>query len=239
MKTVILTVTDIMNYKIKGDSLPVVICELTQGETILSEAGAMGWMSDNIKMDTNMKGGFFKGIARAFAGESVFLNTFTCLNQPGTIAFPSSFPGQIVAKQLAPGEYIICQKGAFLAGESSVTVEAYFKKKLGAGFFGGEGFILQKITGPGMVFLEIDGHVEEYNLAPGQVMKVDTGHVALFESSVHFDVETVKGIKNIFFGGEGLFLTTLTGPGKVYLQTMPIQNLAGQISRYFNVGSSD
>ena len=228
-----------MNYEIKGNSLPVVICRLNANETILSESGAMGWMSDNIVMDTNIKGGIFKGIARAFAGESVFLNTFTSRVNNGLIAFPSSFPGKIVAKQLSDNEYIICQKGAFLAGDSSISVEAFFKKKLGAGFFGGEGFILQKITGPGMVFLELDGHVEEYDLSPGEVMKVDTGNVAAFESSVKFDVETVKGIKNVFFGGEGLFLTVLTGPGKIYLQTMPIQNLAGEISRYFNTGSSN
>lgn len=228
-----------MNYEIKGNSLPVVVCRLNANETILSESGAMGWMSDNIVMDTNIKGGIFKGIARAFAGESVFLNTFTSRVNNGLIAFPSSFPGKIVAKQLSDNEYIICQKGAFLAGDSSISVEAFFKKKLGAGFFGGEGFILQKITGPGTVFLELDGHVEEYDLSPGEVMKVDTGNVAAFESSVKFDVETVKGIKNVFFGGEGLFLTVLTGPGKIYLQTMPIQNLAGEISRYFNTGSSN
>ena len=223
-----------MHYEIKGDSLPVVICNLNAGETIVSESGAMGWMSDNILMDTNMKGGLFGGIGRAFSGESIFLNTFTCNHGSGLIAFPSSFPGKIVAKQLFPGEIIICQKGAFLAGETSVKLETFFRKKLGAGFFGGEGFILQKITGPGLVFLEFDGHIEEYILDMGQKLKVDTGNVAMFDGSVDFNVEMVKGFKNIFFGGEGLFLSTLRGPGKVYLQTMPIQNLAGQISRYFN-----
>lgn len=223
-----------MRYDIKGDSLPVVICNLNAGETIVSESGAMGWMSDNILMDTNMKGGLFGGIGRAFSGESVFLNTFTCNHGSGLIAFPSSFPGKIVARNLSLGETIICQKGAFLAGEVSVKLETFFRKKLGAGFFGGEGFILQKITGPGLVFLEFDGHVEEYTLDMGQKLKVDTGNVAMFDASVDFNVEMVKGFKNIFFGGEGLFLSTLRGPGKVYLQTMPIQNLAGQIGRYFN-----
>lgn len=226
-----------MKYSIKGDSLPVVICDLNPGESLVTEAGAMGWMSDNFNMDTNMKGGLFGGIARAFSGESIFLNTYTCINRPGFIAFPSSFPGKIIARNLAPGETIICQKGAFLAGEPSVKLEVFFRKKLGAGFFGGEGFILQRITGPGMVFLEFDGYVEEYTLAPGEVIKVDTGNVAMFDSSVAFDVETLKGFKNILFGGEGLFLTVLRGPGSVYLQTMPIQNLAGQMSRYFNVHS--
>jgi uncharacterized protein (TIGR00266 family) len=226
-----------MRYEIKGGSLPVVICELDSNETIVSEAGAMGWMSGNIDMDTNMKGGLFGGIGRALSGESVFLNTFTCRGGSGKIAFPSSFPGKIVAKHLAAGETIICQKGAFLAGESTVELKTHFRKRLGSGFFGGEGFILQRITGPGLVFLEFDGHVEEYNLQPGEKLSVDTGNVAMFEASVGFDVEMVKGLKNIFFGGEGLFLTTLRGPGKVYVQTMPIQNLAGQLSRYFNPGN--
>lgn len=228
-----------MRYEIKGNSLPVVICDLNAGETIVSESGAMGWMSDNILMDTNMKGGLLGGIGRAFSGESIFLNTFTCNQSSGLIAFPSSFPGKIVARQLFPGETIICQKGAFLAGEVSVKLETFFRKKLGAGFFGGEGFILQKIIGPGLVFLEFDGHVEEYTLTMGQKLKVDTGNVAMFDASVDFNVEMIKGFKNIFFGGEGLFLSTLRGPGKVYLQTMPIQNLAGQLSRYFNTAHRD
>ncbi|NLJ91362.1 MAG: TIGR00266 family protein, partial [Clostridiales bacterium] len=191
----------------------------------------MGWMSDNIIMDTNMKGGLMGGLGRMFSGESLFLNTFTSSRRSGTIAFPSSFPGKILVLELKAGESIIAQKDAFLASEESVSLEVYFKKKLAAGLFGGEGFVLQKITGPGVVFLEMDGHIEEYDLEPGEVIKVDTGHVAMFEQSVSFDIVTVKGMKNVLFGGEGLFLTTLTGPGKVYLQTMPIQNLAGQISR--------
>jgi uncharacterized protein (TIGR00266 family) len=228
-----------MHYEIKGDSLPVVICNLGIGETIVSESGAMGWMSDNILMDTNMKGGLFGGIGRVFSGESVFLNTFTCNHGTGLISFPSSFPGKIIARKLFSGETIICQKGAFLAGEASVKLETFFRKKLGAGFFGGEGFILQKIIGPGLVFLEFDGHIEEYTLDIGQKLKVDTGNVAMFDASVDFSVEMVKGFKNILFGGEGLFLSTLRGPGKVYLQTMPIQNLAGQLGRYFSTTHRD
>ena len=225
-----------MRYEVKGNSLPVVICHLDSGEAMVSEGGAMGWMTSNIKMDTNMKGGLMGGLGRAFSGESVFLNTFTSQGGEGHVAFPSSFPGKIVDLQLSPGESIIAQKGAFLAGTSDVKLEIAFKKKLGAGFFGGEGFILQKITGPGQTFLEFDGHVEEYLLSAGETLLVDTGNVAMFESSVAYDIEMVKGIKNIFLGGEGLFLTKLTGPGKVYLQSMPIQNLAGQLSRYFNTG---
>ena len=218
-----------MEYEIKGGSLPVVICKLNSGERIASQAGAMGWMTDNIIMDTNMKGGLMGGIGRMFSGESLFLNIFTCSGGSGTIAFPSSFPGEILALELKPGESIIAQKDAFLASEESVSLEVYFKKKFAAGLFGGEGFILQKITGPGIVFLEMDGYIEEYDLSSGETVKVDTGHVAMFEQSVSFDIETVKGMKNVLFGGEGLFLTVLTGPGKIYLQTMPIQNLAGQI----------
>lgn len=227
-----------MKYEIKGQSLPVVICHLDSGEAMVSEGGAMGWMTGNMKMDTNMKGGLMGGLGRAFSGESVFLNTFTASGGNGHVAFPSSFPGKILDMALAPGESIIAQKGAFLAGTSEVKLEVAFKKKLGAGFFGGEGFILQKITGPGQTFLEFDGHVEEYDLASGETLLVDTGNVAMFESSVDYDIEMVKGIKNIFLGGEGLFLTKLTGPGKVYLQSMPIQNLAGQLSRYFNTGKN-
>lgn len=226
-----------MNYQIKGDNLPVVICQLSQGETIVSEAGAMGWMTDSITMDTNMKGGFLGGIGRVFSGESLFLNTFTCQSTVGMVAFPSSFPGRIVAKQLTAGQSIICQKSAFLAGESTLDLKIHFRKKLGSGFFGGEGFILQRITGPGTAFLELDGHIEEYNLAPNQKLIVDTGHVAVFDSTVEFDIQMVKGFKNILFGGEGLFLTTLTGPGKVYLQTMPIQNMAGRIASYLPTSS--
>ena len=225
-----------MKYEVKGDSLPVVICHLESGEAMVSEGGAMGWMTDNIKMDTNMKGGLLGGLGRAFSGESVFLNTFTCQGGSGHVAFPSSFPGKIMDMNLGAGQTIIAQKGAFLAGTSDVKLEVAFKKKIGAGFFGGEGFILKKISGPGQAFLEFDGHVEEYTLGAGETLLVDTGNVAMFESSVDYDIQMVKGLKNIFLGGEGLFLTKLTGPGKVYLQSMPIQNLAGTLSRFFSYG---
>lgn len=228
-----------INYEIKGGSMPVAICYLNGGEKIISESGAMGWMSDNIVMDTNMKGGLFKSIGRSLSGESLFLNTFTCSGNVGKIAFPCSVPGRIMVKELQPNESIICQKGAFIAAESSVSLNIHFRKRLSSGLFGGEGFILQRITGPGTVFLEFDGYVEELELNPGEKVRVDTGHVAAFEPSVNFDVEMVKGFKNIFFGGEGLFLTTLTGPGKVYLQTMPLQNLAGKLSFYLNTGNTN
>lgn len=228
-----------MRYELKGGSMPVAICTLEQGESLVSESGSMGWMTDNISMDTNMKGGLFSGIGRALSGDSVFLNTFTCNRGEGSIAFPCSVPGKILAKELYQGQVLICQKGAFLAAEPSVEFKVHFKKRLSSGFFGGEGFILQRMTGPGLVFLEFDGHVEEVDLAPGETIKVDTGHVAAFESTVNFDIEMVKGVKNVLFGGEGLFLTVLTGPGRVYLQTMPMSNLAARLYPYMPVSMRD
>ena len=218
-----------MKYELRGDTLPVVILTLEEGESVFTESGGMSWMSDGFEMKTNMEGGLFGGIARKLAGESLFMTTYTLNKTSGGIAFSSSFPGKIVPIHLDAGESLICQKNAFLCAERSVKLEIHLKKKLGAGLFGGEGFILQKVTGPGWVFLEIDGEVVEYQLNPGEKMKVDTGHVAMFEPSVNFDIEMVKGFTNIVFGGEGLFLTTLKGPGKVWLQSMPIGNLASRI----------
>lgn len=218
-----------MEYKIEGGNLPVAICTMEQGESIFTESGGMSWMTTNMEMTTNMKGGLMKGLARKFSGESLFMTTYTCGQGQGLIAFAGSFPGEIRAINLAPGQSLICQKRAFLAAQSSVTLEVQFNKRLGSGFFGGEGFILQKITGPGVAFVELDGSVIEYDLAAGQTLKVDTGNVAMFEPTVQFDVQMVKGFSNMLFGGEGLFLSTLTGPGKVYLQTMPFNNLASQI----------
>jgi uncharacterized protein (TIGR00266 family) len=210
----------------------VVILTLEQGESVFTESGGMSWMSEGFEMKTNMKGGIFGGIARTLAGESLFMTTYTMNKASGIIAFSSSFPGKIVPIHLQAGESIICQKSAFLCAEHSVKLATHLKKKLGAGFFGGEGFILQKVTGPGWCFLEIDGEAVEYQLGSGEKMKVDTGHVAVFESSVNYDIEMVKGFRNILFGGEGLFLTTLQGPGKVWLQSMPINNLAARIIPY-------
>ncbi len=218
-----------MKYEIRGGNLPVVLMELDRGESVFTESGGMGWMSNDIDMSTNMEGGLFGGIARKLAGESLFMTTYTSRANGSTIAFPSSMPGKIVDMRLASGQSIICQKKTFLCAERSVNLEMHFRKKLGTGLFGGEGFILQRVTGPGMAFMEIDGEVVEYELAHGEILKVDTGHIAMFEPSVDFDIEMVKGFKNIFFGGEGLFLAKLRGPGKVWLQTMPIMNLAREI----------
>lgn len=218
-----------MEAKILGDSLPVITCKLAKGESIVTESGGMSWMDEGIAMSTSTNGGIMKGLGRALAGESLFMNTYTAEKDDVEIAFSSSFPGKILEFDLKEGETIIAQKRAFLCAESTVDIAMHFRKKLGAGFFGGEGFIMQKITGPGKVYLEIDGEVVKKELAEGEKLKVDNGYVAAMTSSVNLDIETVPGLKNIVFGGEGLFLTTLKGPGTVYLQSMPVSKLASML----------
>lgn len=215
-----------MQAKILGDSLPVVTCKLSKGESLVTESGGMSWMDEGIKMTTSTNGGIMKGLGRALAGESLFMNTYTAENDDVEIAFSSSFPGKILEFDLSQGETIIAQKKAFLCAESTVDIAMHFRKKLGAGFFGGEGFIMQKITGPGKVYLEIDGEVVKKELQAGEKIKVDNGYVAAMEAGVKLDITTVPGLKNIMFGGEGLFLTTVEGPGTVWLQSMPISKLA-------------
>ncbi|HMO57999.1 MAG TPA: TIGR00266 family protein [Roseiflexaceae bacterium] len=222
-----------MEYQIIGTTMQAVILELDPGETVYSEGGGMAWMSGNITMATNTRGGGLGGILkRAFTGESLFLNEFTSQGGKGMIAFASDFPGKIVPVPLAAGQNMIVQKQAFLCAEKTVSLDIHFRKKLGAGFFGGEGFIMQKLTGPGVAFVALDGEIMEYTLEPGQLLKVDTGHVGMYEPSVEFDVEMVRGFRNILLGGEGLFLTTLRGPGRIWLQTMPTMNLAQAIAGY-------
>ncbi len=215
-----------MEAKIIGDSLPVVTCKLKKGEAVITESGGMSWMDEGIKMNTSTNGGIMKGLGRALAGESLFMNTYTAERDDVEIAFSSSFPGKILEFDLSDGETIIAQKRAFLCAENSIDISMHFRKKLGAGFFGGEGFIMQKITGPGKVFLEIDGEVIKKELAEGEKLKIDNGYVAAMTKGVDLSIETVPGLKNIMFGGEGLFLTTLKGPGTVWLQSMPISKLA-------------
>lgn len=218
-----------MDAKILGDSLPIVTCKLAKGESVITEAGGMSWMEDGIKMTTSTNGGIMKGLGRALAGESLFMNIYTAERDDAEISFSSSFPGKILEFDLAQGETIIAQKKAFLCAESSVDISMHFRKKLGAGFFGGEGFIMQKITGPGKVFLEIDGELVKKELEAGEKLKVDNGYVAAMTQGVDLDIETVPGLKNIVFGGEGLFLTTVKGPGTVYLQSMPMSKLASML----------
>lgn len=228
-----------IRYEIEGGNLPVVICYPEAGQTICAENGAMSWMSPNMNMDTTTGGGIKKMLGRMFSGESLFLNEYTAMGGTGMIAFASSFPGSIIPYRVTPGNGIIVQKRGFLAMEKGLELSMYFQKKLGKGFFGGEGFIMQKITGEGMVFLEIDGYCKEYELAAGQSIVVDTGYLAAMSESCTMDIQMVQGAKNIFLGGEGLFHTTITGPGKVYIQSMPVINTAMRINPYIKVKDGD
>ena len=218
-----------MKYQIYGEPMPVVVCNVDPGETLICESGAMSWMSPNMQMQT-VGGGAGKVFGRMFSGENMFQNHYTAQGGPGMIAFASSFPGSIRAVEITPEHPIICQKKAFLASTAGVELSIHFQKKLGAGFFGGEGFVMQKLSGQGIAFLEIDGSTMEYNLAAGQQMVLDTGYLAMMDASVQVEVQTVKGIKNMMLGGEGIFNTVVTGPGKVVLQTMPLSSFIGLIS---------
>lgn len=225
-----------MEYTIEGNTLPVVICQLSAGESMITERGSMSWMSPNMQMETTTGGGLGKALGRMFAGEALFQNRYTAQGGPGMIAFASSFPGSIRPFSIAPGREIILQKSGFLAAESSVELSVFFQKKLGSGFFGGEGFIMQRLSGHGLAFAEFDGHVVEYDLAPGQSIVVDTGYLAAMDATCSMDIQVVPGVKNMFFGGEGVFNTVVTGPGKVYLQTMPISAVAGVIRPFIPTG---
>lgn len=220
-----------MQYNILGQTMPAVEVTMNAGESMYTQSGGMAWQTEGIAMDTNLKGGLMKGIGRMFSGESLFMATYTAQRDGAVVAFASTVPGEIVPIDLTTSGNIVCQKGAFLCAEPSVNIAVAFTKKLSAGFFGGEGFILQEMSGSGTVFLEIDGDKVIKELAPGEVIKVDTGNVVAFDKSVNYEIESVKGLKNIFLGGEGLFLTKLTGPGKVILQTQNFNEFAGRIMR--------
>ena len=228
-----------IKYEIEGGNLPVLICYPEAGETLCTESGAMSWMSPNMRMDTNTGGGLKKMFGRMLSGESLFLNEYTAEGGRGMIAFASSFPGSIIPYQVTPGNGIIVQKRGFLAMEKGLEASVYFQKKLGKGFFGGEGFIMQKIVGNGLVFLEIDGYTKIYELGAGQSIVVDTGYLAAMSESCTMDVEAVKGAKNVFLGGEGLFNTRITGPGRVYIQSMPVINTAQRLTPYLNISGGD
>ena len=217
-----------MQYNIHGDNMPVVICSLDDGESMICEAGAMSWMTPNMEMETK-SGGAGKLFCRVFSGESAFQNYYTARNGGGIIAFASNFPGDILAVEVTPEKPVIIQKRAFLACTTGVQMEVVFQKKLGTAIFGGEGFIMQKLSGRGTVFLEIDGSTINYSLKPGQQMLISTGHLAMMEETVTMDIQQVKGVKNVLFGGESLFNTVVTGPGVITLQTMPMTNLLAAI----------
>ena len=221
-----------MRYSIEGEPLPVVICTLDAGETMITESGAMSWMTPNMKMETTSGGGVGKMIGRAFSGESLFQNRYTAQGGEGMIAFASSFPGSIRAFEIGPGQEIVAQKKAFLASTAGVDLSVFFQRKVGAGLVGGEGFIMQKLSGQGIAFLEFDGFVKEYDLQPGQQMVLDTGYLAAMTATCSMDIQTVPGLKNMFLGGEGIFNTIVTGPGHLWLQTMPVPQLAGSLIPY-------
>ena len=223
-----------IRYEIEGGSLPVVICYPKAGEALCTQRCAMSWMSPNMRMDTNTGGGIRKVFGRIFSGESIFLNEYTAEGGDGTIAFAATFPGRIIPFEVTPGNGIIVQKGGFLAMEKGLDMSVYFQKRLGGGFFGGEGFIMQRISGEGTVFVEIDGYCKEYTLGAGETIIMDTGYLAAMSESCTMDVEMVRGAKNIFFGGEGLFHTRVSGPGKVYIQSMPALHMAEKLSPFIN-----
>lgn len=220
-----------MKYRIVGEPMPVVSCELEAGESMITERGSMVWMSPNMEMQTGA-GGLGKAFGRMFSGEAIFQNTYTARGGAGMITFGSSFPGNIIAVEVTPGHPIIAQKSAFLAATAGVELSVFYQKKLGAGFFGGEGFIMQKISGNGIVFLEIDGSTVEYTLGVGERMVIDTGYLAVMDSTCTVDIQSVRGVKNALFGGEGLFHTVVTGPGKIVLQTMPLSSFVGTIASF-------
>ncbi|MFW6383165.1 MAG: TIGR00266 family protein [Nanoarchaeota archaeon] len=222
-----------MEYKIRGTTLQVADIQLSPGDTIFTQLGGMAWRSPNVEMETKTRGGFFQSLLRSYMGENFFLNHYSCTQGTGIISVAAEHPGKIIPLNLEEGQSIICQKDGFLCAQTSVTLEAHFTRNLGAGFYGGEGMVMQKITGPGMVFLELCGEITEYELQQGQMLYVDTGHVAAFQETVTYDISRVGGLKNMIFGGEGMFFTTVEGPGKVYLQSLPLNKFAKKLKKYF------
>ncbi len=222
-----------MEPKIIGGAFPVAECVLEQGEQMITEGGSMVWMSSNMRMETTGSG----GLGRLFSGEKIFQNIYTAEGGKGLIAFGASFPGRILMIDVSKGDWIF-QKSAFLACEPTVSLSVEFRQKLTTGLFGGEGFIMQRLSGSGIAFVEIDGETREFQLGAGEKIVVDTGNVAGFEAGVQMEISQVKGAKNVFFGGEGLFHTVLTGPGRVILQTMPVSTVAGSILPYIPVSNN-
>ena len=225
-----------MKYNIEGGALPIVELNLENGETIVTQGGGMVWMSPNMKMETSA-GGIGKAFTKMFSGESIFQNKYTAMGGPGFITIASSFMGSVIPFEITPQTPMIVQKSGFLASSVGVDLSIAFNKKLGAGIFGGEGFIMQKLSGNGIAFVEIDGYCKQYNLAAGQQMIVDTGNLAAMDATCTMDIQTVKGVKNMFLGGEGLFNTVVTGPGRIFLQSHPITTLAGSLRPYISTSN--
>ncbi|MDE2356528.1 MAG: TIGR00266 family protein [Alphaproteobacteria bacterium] len=225
-----------MRYEISGTVMQTVGIDLAPGETVYSQTASMAWMSQGVRMHTNTGGGLFAGLKRTLAGGSFFVTEFTGEGPGGHVAFAPRFPGTVLARRLGPGESLICRKETFLCAESSVSFDLAWQQRIGSGFFGGAGFILQRVTGPGTVFLDLSGEVINRRLASGERLYVHAGHVGVHEPTVAFDIQLVPGFRNILFGGEGLFLASLTGPGEIWLQSMPILNLAEEVARYMPGG---
>ncbi len=221
-----------MKYDLQGTTMQLLNVQLAPGETIYSESGRLVYMSDNVQMETQAKGGLWAGIKRKFAGESFFLVNFTSASGTGIVGFGSEFPGKIIPMRLRQNDELIAQKDAFLVSEESITMDATFTRKIGAGFLGGEGLVLIKVRGPGMAFFNVGGEISQIDLQAGQKIRVDTSNLAMFDASVEYSVERVKGVKNIIWGGEGLFLATCTGPGRVWVQSLPVAELAGKLAEY-------
>ncbi len=221
-----------MEYKITGDNLQLVTVELNSGEKVYGEAGTMVYLSSNMNMEAKMKGGLLKAIGRKFAGETMFLTEFTPAGGEGIVAFGGNAPGTIKPIELVPGREFIVQKDAFLCAEDTVELSVAFQRRLGSVFFGGEGFILERLSGNGTAFIHACGDFVEFDLQAGQTIKVDTGSVVGWDGTVGYDIERVKGIKTMFFSGEGLFLTALTGPGKIIIQSMTLHNLASALAPF-------
>ncbi len=228
-----------VKYHILGTVQQTLVVELQPSQVVFSDAGGMSWMTSAASMSTKSSGGLGGMLKRAVSGASAFIIDFAVNGGPGQVAFSTDFPGKIIPMELEAGKSVIMQRHAFLCAEKSALLDIFFTRKLGTGMFGGEGFILQKLTGPGMVFAELDGDAVEYHLAPNQVMKVEPGHVAMFEDTVAFDIEMVKGMTNILFGGQGLFLATLKGPGRIWLHSMTVSKIAHRIGEYLPSGGKD
>ncbi len=221
-----------IKYHILGTVQQTLVVELQPNQIVFSDAGGMSWMTTTVNMSTKASGGLGGMLKRAVSGASAFIVDFSAAGAAGQAAFSTDFPGKVLPIELDAGQSVIMHKHAFLCAEKSVTLDVFFTRKLGAGFFGGEGFILQKLTGPGTTFAELDGDVVEYHLKPGEIMKVEPGHVAMFEASVSFDIQMIKGIANVLAGGEGLFLATLTGPGRIWLHSMTVSKMAHRLMEY-------
>ncbi len=228
-----------IKYEIEGGSLPVLICYPAEGETLCTQSGAMSWMSPNMQMSTSSGGGVKKALGRLFAGESLFLNEYTCRKGQGMIAFGASLPGKIIPFHVTPGNGIIIQKSGFLAMEKGLDLSIFFQKRFSSGLLGGEGFVMQKVSGEGVVFVEIDGYCKEYELLAGESIIVDTGYLAAMSESCSLEVQSTGGLKNALFGGEGIFNTVITGPGKVYVQSMPAAAIAQKVMPYMPTVSTN